>query len=64
MLKIKEGLSLNKIGGTKMKEYIRGFDVNRRIAIPREILEKLKIDYETDQLKITIVDGKIILERV
>lgn len=47
-----------------MKEYIRGFDVNRRIAIPREILEKLKIDYETDQMKIVIKDGKIILERV
>ncbi len=47
-----------------MKEYIRGFDVNRRIAIPREILEKLNIDYETDQMKIVIKDGKIILERV
>ena len=63
MLKIKEGLSLNKIGGTKMKEYIRGFDVNRRIAIPREILEKLNIDYETDQMKIVIKDGKIILRK-
>lgn len=47
-----------------MKEYIRGFDVNRRIAIPREILEKLNIDYEIDQMEITIVDGKIVLERV
>ncbi|HHX67126.1 MAG TPA: hypothetical protein GX708_03600 [Gallicola sp.] len=46
-----------------MKEYIRAFDVNRRIAIPKEVLEELKINYETDQLKITIVDGKIILEK-
>lgn len=47
-----------------MKEYIRGFDVNRRIAIPKEILEELKIDYEVDQMEISIVNGKIILEKV
>ena len=28
----------------KMKEHIRGFDVNRRIAIPKEVLEELKIN--------------------
>ncbi len=46
-----------------MKEHIRGFDVNRRIAIPKEILEELKIDYEVDQMEISIVNGKIILEK-
>ncbi|HHX68684.1 MAG TPA: hypothetical protein GX708_11605 [Gallicola sp.] len=47
-----------------MKKYIRGFDVNRRIAIPKEVLEELKINYETDQMKIVIKDGKIVLEKV
>ena len=46
-----------------MKEYIRGFDVNRRIAIPRKILEELKIDFKTAEMKITVEDGKIILEK-
>ena len=47
-----------------MKEYIRGFDVNRRIAIPREVMELLKIDYRYDTMIITIVDGQIILKKV
>lgn len=45
-----------------MKEYIRGFDVNRRIAIPIKILEELEIDHRVAEMKITVVDGKIILE--
>lgn len=48
----------------RYKEYIRGFDINRRIAIPRKILEELKIDYKTTEMKITIQDGKIVLEKV
>lgn len=44
------------------KEYIRGFDVNRRIAIPVKILDELKIDHRFAEMKITVVDGKIILE--
>lgn len=44
-----------------MKEYIRGFDVNRRIAIPVKILDELKIDHRFAEMKITVVDGKIIL---
>lgn len=46
-----------------MKEYIRGFDVNRRIAIPIKVLEELDIDYRVDEMKVTIEDGKIILEK-
>lgn len=46
-----------------MKEYIRGFDVNRRIAIPRKILDELKIDFKTTEMKITVEDGKIVLEK-
>lgn len=47
-----------------MKQYIRGFDINRRIAIPREVLELLKINYEYDTMVITIVDGQIVLKKV
>ena len=47
-----------------MKEYIRGFDVNRRIAIPIKVLEELEIDHLVAEMKITIEDGKIVLERV
>lgn len=46
-----------------MKEYIRGFDVNRRIAIPIKVLEELDIDHRVDEMKITIEDGKIVLEK-
>jgi bifunctional DNA-binding transcriptional regulator/antitoxin component of YhaV-PrlF toxin-antitoxin module len=44
------------------EEFIRGFDSNRRIAIPRKILEYLKINYESDEMIITIEGNKIILE--
>lgn len=47
-----------------MSKCIRGFDINRRIAIPRKILEQLKINYETDQMEITIVNDNIILKKV
>lgn len=47
-----------------MSKCIRGFDINRRIAIPRVILEALGIDYETDQMEITIVNDEVVLKKV
>ena len=47
-----------------MNKCIRGFDINRRIAIPRAILEALNIDYETDQMEITIVNDSVVLKKV
>ena len=46
-----------------MSKCIRGFDINRRIAIPRVILEALGIDYTCDTMIITIVGDKIVLEK-
>lgn len=63
LLRYKEFIEiLDKYEEESTKEYIRGFDVNRRIAIPVKILDELKIDHRFAEMKITVVDGKIILE--
>ena len=46
------------------KEYVRSFDANRRIAIPRKFLEILNIEYMKDYMELSIVDEKIVLEKI
>jgi bifunctional DNA-binding transcriptional regulator/antitoxin component of YhaV-PrlF toxin-antitoxin module len=48
----------------RYKDYIRGFDINRRIAIPRKIMEQLKLDYKKDEMIIKVISNKIILEKI